>query len=118
MDQFSENANTDGTSSESQFSVLAVGALYRDVIIKVPTFPAEDEKQSAVSEHTRVGGNISNTLSVLSQVIPKTSPLIYATVVGGSEAIWRYAYSAGLKCHTPNTKLWLLWLMELIITAH
>ncbi|KAK6341608.1 hypothetical protein TWF696_008679 [Orbilia brochopaga] len=71
------------------FSLLALGALYRDVIIKVPSFPAEDAKQSAVSEHVRVGGNVSNTLSVLSQVVAPGTQLLYATVVGGSEGIWR-----------------------------
>lgn len=72
-----------------QFSILAIGALYRDVIVKVPKFPAEDAKQSATSEKVRVGGNISNTLSVLSQVVAPGTQLLYATAVGGPEAIWR-----------------------------
>ncbi|KAF3138882.1 hypothetical protein TWF703_004423 [Orbilia oligospora] len=71
------------------FSILAIGALYRDVIVKVPKFPAEDAKQSATSEKVRVGGNISNTLSVLSQVVAPGTQLLYATAVGGPEAIWR-----------------------------
>ncbi|KAF3937839.1 Ketohexokinase [Dactylella cylindrospora] len=82
------------TPEEPQFSILAIGALYRDVIIKVPSFPAEDAKLSATSEHTRVGGNISNTLSVLSQVVPESTGLIYATAVGGPEGTWRPLISA------------------------
>ncbi|EPS36976.1 hypothetical protein H072_9440 [Dactylellina haptotyla CBS 200.50] len=78
---------------EPRFSILALGALYRDVIIKVPTFPAEDAKQSAISETSRVGGNISNTLSVLSQVVVPGTQLLYATVVGGPEPIWRCVHS-------------------------
>ncbi|RVD85346.1 uncharacterized protein DFL_003670 [Arthrobotrys flagrans] len=77
-----------------QFSILAIGALYRDVIVKVPKFPAEDAKQSATSEKVRVGGNISNTLSVLSQVVAPGTQLLYATAVGGPEAIWRPLISA------------------------
>ncbi|KAF3916274.1 Ketohexokinase [Orbilia brochopaga] len=81
--------STSDSGGSSGFSLLALGALYRDVIIKVPTFPVEDSKQSAVSEHVRVGGNVSNTLSVLSQVVAPGTQLLYATVVGGPEAIWR-----------------------------
>ncbi|KAJ6262931.1 Ketohexokinase [Drechslerella dactyloides] len=77
------------SNESSGFSLLALGALYRDIIIKVPSFPAEDAKQSAVSEQVRVGGNVSNTLSVLSQVVAPGTQLLYATVVGGPEGIWR-----------------------------
>ncbi|EWC44700.1 hypothetical protein DRE_06478 [Drechslerella stenobrocha 248] len=71
------------------FSLLALGALYRDVIVTIPSFPAEDTKLAAVSERVRVGGNISNSLTVLAQVVAAGTPLLYATVVGGPEPLWR-----------------------------
>ena|SRR5947207_8076119 len=70
-------------------SLLTLGAIYRDVILKVPKFPAEDSKLRATSERTRVGGNVPNSLSVLSQVLPKDFSVVFVSVVGGVESSWR-----------------------------
>lgn len=53
----------------SSFSILGVGGIYEDVILTVPHFPHEDSKLRATSRETRLGGNIPNTLGVLSQIL-------------------------------------------------
>ncbi|KAL1923131.1 uncharacterized protein VTP21DRAFT_9507 [Calcarisporiella thermophila] len=48
-------------------NILFVGALYMDVILHTPFFPAEDTKLAATHREERIGGNVVNTLFVLSQ---------------------------------------------------
>ncbi|KAK6532349.1 hypothetical protein TWF281_006538 [Arthrobotrys megalospora] len=89
MDSTMDSTDAPAPVEGPRFSILAIGALYRDVIVKVPKFPAEDAKLAATSETVRVGGNISNTLSVMAQVVAPGTQLLYATAVGGPDAIWR-----------------------------
>lgn len=53
----------------SNFSILGIGGIYEDVILTVPRFPHEDSKLRATSRTTRLGGNIPNTLGMLSQIL-------------------------------------------------
>lgn len=55
----------------SSFSILGIGGIYEDVMLTVPHFPHEDSKLRATSRKTRLGGNIPNTLGVLSQILIK-----------------------------------------------
>lgn len=55
----------------SNFSILGIGGIYEDVILTVPHFPHEDSKLRATSRETRLGGNVPNTLGVLSQILIK-----------------------------------------------
>lgn len=48
--------------------ILAIGVAVIDVIMDVPEFPQEDDELRATHHLTRVGGNATNTLSVLSQL--------------------------------------------------
>ncbi|RMH14978.1 MAG: hypothetical protein D6698_11910 [Gammaproteobacteria bacterium] len=48
--------------------ILAVGVAVIDVIMDVPAFPQEDSELRATHHLTRVGGNATNTLTVLSQL--------------------------------------------------
>ncbi|KAF1809739.1 putative PfkB family kinase [Eremomyces bilateralis CBS 781.70] len=59
--------------------IAAIGAYYIDTILTVPHYPSEDAKQRASTLTKRPGGNCPNTLSVLSQLLPRapthSSPL-------------------------------------------
>ncbi|KAK0638688.1 Ribokinase-like protein [Cercophora newfieldiana] len=50
--------------------LVLVGACYLDTILTVPHFPSEDTKLRATSLTTRRGGNVPNTLEVLTQLAP------------------------------------------------
>ncbi|KAF2820073.1 ketohexokinase-like protein [Ophiobolus disseminans] len=49
--------------------VVCVGAIYMDTIWTVPSFPKEDSKLRASHVERRRGGNVGNTLEVLSEII-------------------------------------------------
>ncbi|KAF3000736.1 hypothetical protein E8E13_003854 [Curvularia kusanoi] len=50
--------------------IICVGAVYMDTILTVPDFPREDTKTRATNMIRRRGGNVGNTLEVLSQLLP------------------------------------------------
>lgn len=74
----------------SSFSILGIGGIYEDVILTVPHFPHEDSKLRATSRETRLGGNIPNTLGVLSQIlieeIPNNWRLLFMGALGDDES--------------------------------
>ncbi|KAL5381793.1 hypothetical protein DPSP01_006976 [Paraphaeosphaeria sporulosa] len=52
--------------------IVCIGAVYIDTILSVPKFPNEDEKLRATSHTRRRGGNCTNTLEVLSQLVEQS----------------------------------------------
>ncbi|KAF2438866.1 ketohexokinase [Karstenula rhodostoma CBS 690.94] len=50
---------------------VCIGAVYIDTILSVPKFPNEDEKLRATGHTRRRGGNCTNTLEVLSQLVAR-----------------------------------------------
>ncbi len=48
--------------------ILGIGNTLLDVIISTPYFPNENEELRAASREFQVGGNVSNSLYVLSQL--------------------------------------------------
>jgi hypothetical protein len=70
------------------FGFLGVGALYevrklwnelrqQDTLLSLPHYPQEDHKLRATALQTRIGGNIPNTLHVLSQVCSREDRLVF-----------------------------------------
>ncbi|KAJ2906636.1 uncharacterized protein MKZ38_000891 [Zalerion maritima] len=49
--------------------LFAIGAVYLDTILSVSSFPAEDSKLRATQIQVRRGGNVSNSLEVLKQLL-------------------------------------------------
>ncbi|KAI9209903.1 Ribokinase-like protein [Polychytrium aggregatum] len=52
-----------------QVSIFMYGALFKDIILGVDRFPAEDSKLAARTVQTRRGGNTGNSLVVMSQYL-------------------------------------------------
>ncbi|KAL5406321.1 hypothetical protein PMIN03_007886 [Paraphaeosphaeria minitans] len=50
-------------------NLVCIGAVYIDTILSVSRFPNEDEKHRATGHTQRRGGNCTNTLEVLSQLV-------------------------------------------------
>lgn len=50
------------------FQIVGIGAVYQDTILNVPFYPSEDSKLQATSVESRIGGNVFNTLAILSQL--------------------------------------------------
>lgn len=70
------------------FGFLGIGALYevrnslnglrpQDTLLTLPHYPQEDHKLRATALQTRVGGNIPNTLHVLSQACSREDRLVF-----------------------------------------
>jgi ketohexokinase len=49
-------------------------------LLSLPWYPEEDQKLRATGLTTRVGGNIPNTLDVLSQVVVPVDRLVFVSV--------------------------------------
>lgn len=64
--------------------ILGVGNAVLDVVLKVPHALHDDEELRATDRYSQVGGNVSNTLYVLSQLGHETA--ICTTTGGDSEA--------------------------------
>ncbi|WP_373018265.1 PfkB family carbohydrate kinase [Thiomicrorhabdus sp.] len=64
--------------------ILGIGNAVLDIILKVPHALHDDEEVRATDRKTQIGGNVSNTLYVLSQLGHETS--ICTTSGGDSEA--------------------------------
>ncbi|KAL7271365.1 hypothetical protein RUND412_005888 [Rhizina undulata] len=67
----------------TRFHILAIGAIYQDVVLRVPTYPAEDTKLRATSQERRLGGNVINTLTVLHEILDRDF-----TPAGESWGMW------------------------------
>lgn len=52
--------------------ILGVGIATLDIINEVDTYPPEDSEVRALAQHRRTGGNVANTLTVLSQFAHQT----------------------------------------------
>ncbi|MDX1348358.1 MAG: PfkB family carbohydrate kinase [Thiomicrorhabdus chilensis] len=64
--------------------ILGIGNAVLDTVLKVPHAPHDDEELRASERYTQIGGNVSNTLYVLSQLGHDTA--ICTTTGGDSEA--------------------------------
>jgi hypothetical protein len=65
--------------------IIGIGAIYQDTILTIPHFPEEDSKLRATSCDIRPGGNVPNTLSILSQD-SNAFELVFIGVSGNREA--------------------------------
>src|SRR4051794_40511259 len=87
-------------SPRGNTDILFVGALYQDTILTVDGFPLEDAKKSAESVTVRRGGNVGNTLEVLSQ-FPKVNLWLMAAMASKDVA----AYVNYLSWFSPRSPL-------------
>lgn len=78
--------------------ILGIGNTVLDIILKTPHYPREDEELRANARHFEVGGNVSNSLYVLSQLGHQSSIM---TTIGGDDAAKQLLN--GLKSRQINT---------------
>ena len=68
--------------STNMYDIIGIGAIYRDTILTIPHFPAEDSKLQASTLVSRIGGNVFNSLSVLAQARHRETEVVGLWLVG------------------------------------
>lgn len=79
--------------------ILGIGNTVLDIILTTPHFPQEDEELRAIEQKNQTGGNVNNTLYILSQLGHQTS---IVTTISNDESAKKI--TTDLKKRQINTK--------------
>jgi hypothetical protein len=74
-------------------SILGIGAIFEDTILRVPFNPKEDSKLRAIHRESRLGGNVVNIYHALDEapeLDPESIRLDFISAVGITGTLYVY----------------------------